>query len=284
MPRLVEGERLAGLRGGDFLDSVFEEEVGHRGNFLWFAMDGEGGADIVLDFVDPIGEAFAVGVGGESVDDFDTGTQGRFFAEDFDGFALFDDAAAEGIFRLEAADEDDIIGVGDGVFEMVKDASAFTHAAGGDDDHGAWHIVEGHGFFWGANKLHAGKDERVFALGKHFAGFIVVDFAMRGINLCGLAGEGRVDKDFDFARHFSAGLEFVQIVDDLLGAANRKGRDDEFRIVAVDEFEIFFEAKFNVVGRGMILVGVGGFDDEDVGAGRIFVVAQDGLVGLAEVA
>ena len=132
--------------------------------------------------------------------------------------------------------------------------------------------------------MHTGEDEGVFALGKHFAGFIVIDFAMRGINLCGLAGEGRVNKDFDFARHFSAGLEFVQIVDDLLGAANRKGRDDEFRIVAVDEFEIFFEAKFNVVGRGMILVGVGGFDDEDVGAGGIFVMAQNGLVGLAEVA
>ena len=247
-------------------------------------MNGEGGTNVVLDFVDPIGEALAIGVGGECVDDFNACLEGRFFAEDFDGLALFDDAASESIFRLEAADEDDVIGVGNRVFEMMQDAPAFTHAARGNDDHRAGHIVEGHRFFWGANKLHAGKDERVFALGKHFAGFIVVDFAMRGINLCGLAGEGRVDKDFDFARHFSAGLEFVQVVDDLLGATDGEGRDDEFRIMAVDEFEIFFEAEFNVVGGGVILVGVGGFDDEDVGAGGIFVMAQNGLVGLAEVA
>ena len=275
---------MAGLGGGDFLDTVLEEQVGHCGNFLGFAMDGEGGADIVLDFVDPIGEAFAVGVSGEGVDDFDACAKGRFFAEDFDGLTFFDDASAEGIFRLEAADEDDVIGVGDGVFEMVEDASAFAHAAGGDDDHGAWHIVEGHRLFWRADELHAGEDEGVFTLGEHVAGFIVIDFAMRGIDLSGLAGEGGVDKDFDFARHFSAGLEFVQVVDDLLGAADGEGGDDEFGIVAVDEFEIFFEAEFDVIGRGMILVGVSGFDDEDVGAGRVFVVAQDGLVGLAEVA
>ncbi len=54
--------------------------------------------------------------------------------------------------------------------------------------------------------------------------------------------------------------------------------------MAVDEFEIFFEAEFDVVGRGMILVGVGGFDDKDVGASGVFVMAQDGLIGLAEVA
>ena len=284
MPRLVKGEGLAGLGGRDFLDSVLEEQVGHRGNFLWLAMNGEGRTNIVLDFVDPIGEAFAVGVGGECVDDFDACAEGRFFAEDLDGLAFFDDAAAEGVFSLEAADEDDVIGVGDRVFEMVKDASAFTHAARGDDDHGAGHIVEGHGFFGGADELHAREDERVFAFSEHVAGFIVVDFAMRGVNLCSLAGEGRVDEDFDFTRHFSAGLEFVQVVDDLLGATDGEGRDDEFRIMAVDEFEIFFEAEFNVVGGGVILVGVGGFDDEDVGACGIFVMAQDGLVGLAEVA
>ncbi len=132
--------------------------------------------------------------------------------------------------------------------------------------------------------MHAGEDEGVFALGEHIAGFLVVDFAMRGINLSGLTGEGRIDKDFDFARHFSASLEFVQVVDDLLGAPDGEGWDDELRIVAVDEFEIFFEAEFDVVGRGMILVGVGGFDDKDIGASGVFVMAQDGLIGLAKVA
>ncbi len=148
MVRLVEREGLSRLWGGYLFDSVLEEQVGHRGNFFWFAMDRESRTDIVLDFVDPIGEALAVGVCGECVDDFDAGTEGRFFAEDFDGFALLNDAAAEGVFSLEAADEDDVIGVGDGVFEMVEDASAFTHAARGDDDHGTGHIVEGHGLFW----------------------------------------------------------------------------------------------------------------------------------------
>ena len=54
--------------------------------------------------------------------------------------------------------------------------------------------------------------------------------------------------------------------------------------MAVDVPEVLLEAQLHVVGGRVVTVGVGRLDEQYVGTGRILVVAQDGLVRLAEVA
>ena len=58
---------------------------------------------------------------GQRVDDFDTGLELNFLAKHPKGALLLDDAAAERVLRLEAADEDDVVLVLHAVLEMVKD-------------------------------------------------------------------------------------------------------------------------------------------------------------------
>ena len=56
---------------------------------------------------------------------------------------VFLDFSAEGVFGLEAGEEDGVFGVGDVVLEVVEDAAGFAHAAGGDDEERVVAGVEG---------------------------------------------------------------------------------------------------------------------------------------------
>ena len=65
---------------------------------------------------------------GERVDDLDAGPKRNFFAKDLDRLAPLDDAAAERVLRLEAADEDDVVLVLTAVLQVVENPPAFAHA------------------------------------------------------------------------------------------------------------------------------------------------------------
>ena len=117
----------------------------------------------------------------------------------------------------------------------------------------------------------------------HGLGFIVVHFSVRRVYLRRFARKRRIDEQLHFARHFALLAQLVQKPDDLLRAPHGKGWDQQLGVVPVDVLEISFEPEFHVVGRGVVPVGIGGFNQQNVGACGILVVADDRLVRLSEV-
>ena len=79
----------------------------------------------------------AVGVSTEAVevDDVDPLVPGA--ALEGDGGAGFEEAPAQGAFRLIADQNEGAAGIVDELLEVVLDASGIAHAAGGEDDGGA---------------------------------------------------------------------------------------------------------------------------------------------------
>ena len=205
-------------------------------------------------------------------------------AEDLDRLSPLDDATAERILRLEAADEDDVVLVLHAVLQVVENPPAFAHAGRRDYYHRAGRVVERHRLLGRSDERHARVLERILPLGKHSLRLVVVDLAVLRVDARRLLGKRRVDVDLDLARDLASLAELVQVVDDLLRAPDGKRRDEQFRVVAIDVLEVALEPQLDVVGARVELVGVSRLDDQDVGAGRIFVVAEYRLVRLAEVA
>ena len=222
-------------------------------------------------------------MGGEGIDYLHLCFKLNFFAKHFERIAFFDYSAAESILRLIAYDEDDIVFVSERVLEMVYDSPAFAHSACRNDYHGAWLFIERLRLFRRGNVCHAREVERIFPRGNHAAGFSVVHFAMLRIDLCGFLGEGRVYEEFYFAREFSSRKNSVEIPDDLLRSANGEGGNYQLGVVPVYVLEETFDFCLHVVGRGMELIGVCGFDEQDVCPRRVFEMPKDWLVWLPEV-
>src|SRR5690606_32106051 len=112
----------------------------------------------------------------------------------------------------------------------------------------------------------------------------VEQFEMFTRDACGLGGHRRIDKHHWTLQTPFAG-ETVQVVEHLLGSADRKGRHDD--VAATLEQGFLDDADHVRFGRRKILVpavAVGGLDDEDVGVLDGCRVAQDGASRLAQIA
>ncbi len=89
-----------------------------------------------------MGEVFVVAVGAHAADAADLGVDFVEDAEDMYLFGAGHEAAAEGMGFAVADEEDGIAGVLDVVADVVHDAAAVGHAAGGDDDEWVVAVVE----------------------------------------------------------------------------------------------------------------------------------------------
>ena len=102
---------------------------------VWFVGGGGEGSG-------PVEEAGLACVCGEAAERVDFGVDVDLHAVDADSFGAIHEAPAQRAVPLEAVDDDVGVGVWEASDEMVHDAAAGGHAAGGDDDEGSFAVVE----------------------------------------------------------------------------------------------------------------------------------------------
>jgi len=128
--------------------------------------------------------------------------------------------------RLEAADDQGAFPARQVVAQVVADASGIAHAAGGDDDGTAAHLVERHGFLHAVHEAHP---HAMFVVGQprqQFEGLRVQKIPMLEGQPGGGAGHGRVHIDIQ-AVEATVAHQVGQQGENLLGAPHREGGDDD---------------------------------------------------------
>jgi hypothetical protein len=235
------------------------------------------------DGADPFDEFALVGVAAEVVEDEDSGIEVEHFAEDADLRLVVNELAAEGVGGLIAGDDDEVARVFDSVAEVMEDAAAFGHSAAGDDDEGAGLGVEGFAFVHGADVGEVLEAEGVAAVFGELRGFAIVLVGVLAIDVGDVERERAVNINGDL-RELAFGEEFVEEQNDVLGAADGEGGDDDVSALGDGVRDGFAEAFFRVFNGTMLAVAVGAFDDEVVGGGSRVRIFEDGNVFAAEVA
>ena len=138
-----------------------------------------------------------VGVTAEFIEFDDFGAQAHRFTKDVDFGLLVDDLAAEGMFSLEAGDQDGVAGVFDVVLEVVEDAAKLAHARGGDDDARRPEIVERLGFGNVLDIAELAESEGLLPVRGETGGFFVVEFGAIPEDFGDSDGQRTIDEDGD---------------------------------------------------------------------------------------
>lgn len=126
----------------------------------------------------------------------DAGADVDVDAEDADGGRSFEEGAAAGPGGLVADEADEVAGVGGEPLEVVEDASAGEHAAGGDDDAGAGEVVELLRILDGAVKADVAGEEGA-GCGVRDLAVEVFAFEVAVVEAGDVVGHGGVDVDWD---------------------------------------------------------------------------------------
>ena len=248
-----------------------------------FAVDEEDAFFGAFDGV-VVGEEFVVvGVAGEGVEGFDFGIDLEFVAEDGDVFVAFAEFPAEGVFGAVADKQDHVFVVGDVVAEVVEDAAGLGHAGGGDDDGGAFEGVEGFGFVDAADEAEAVEAEWVVAHEDGVADVLAEVFEVETEDFGGADGEGAVDVGGD---GFDAAFvdELVELVEELLGAFDGEGGDDDAGAAAADAVDDFADVVGGVGGVLVFAAAVGGLHDHVVDVFAAFGGVEEVVAGAADIA
>ena len=203
LPRDARGERLRRLRLA----------VGHE--------DGPGRAPHAGE---PAQHLARVGVPGEALEVPDLGQHRHLALVDPHRARAVEQRAAERPHRLVAGDQQRVLGVGQALPAVVQDAAAGQHAARGDDDRRALHLVEG-------LRLRARAVELDPLAVEQAAAPDAVEAHLRALGVGGVDARGvdrhrAVDVDREGA-HPARGHELVHQEDHLLGAAHGEGGDQE---------------------------------------------------------
>lgn len=102
---------------------------------VYFSLPAARGAEVMQQLV-------MVGMPGERIQRFDARSHRKEVAEDADFLRSAHDASPERVSGAVAHKDNGVVRAGDAVFEVVEDATGFTHAGGGDDDGSLVHVVE----------------------------------------------------------------------------------------------------------------------------------------------
>ncbi len=249
-----------------------------------FAVGEIGLAGLGWESGEPAKEFAFAGVGGELAHLYDFGFYGNGLAVEIEGFGAVLQGTAAGAFGLKAAEDDAVAGIAETKGEMVKDATAGDHAAGGNNDAGSFDGVDGLGFLDGAGEMEALDVEGIAAVLLVACELQVVIFLVLEVEVSGAEGHGAVNVDGDFGDALQL-LELVEIKHKGLRAADGEGGNDDGAAALGDAIDDVGE-KVEGIAAGMLAVAVGGFAEEQIdllGDGRSGVV-QDGLIVAADVA
>lgn len=261
----------------------FAHGGGEGGAAVGFAVDEPDAAAAAARAGEPVEQFAVVGVAGEGVEDFDGGAHAVGFAEDIDFAVTAAEFPSKGMFGAVAHEEDGGRGVGDVVLEVVEDAAGFAHARGGDDDEGACESVESFGILGLADHGEVIEAEGVAFLEEFLVDVGVEAFRVEAEDFGGIDGEGTVDVDRD-VRNAVLGKEFVQDDEELLGAFDREGRDDDLAVFLEGIVEDAAERFPGVDVLFVFAPAVSAFHDDGVDVFGIFRVAQDVIGAAADVA
>ena len=219
--------------------------------------------------LDPGDERVLVGVGGVAGEAVDDG---------FGGHAAFQDIPARGALGLVADEKDVVSRVIQAVLEVIHNAAAGAHARAGDDDgwaaDGQQALVVGEFF----HRVQTLEIQRVVTGGLQGLGFPVPEIFHFLVQPGDLQRQGRVDE------HRHARVEAVQLVDQLLGAAQGEGRNVDDAAIGQGMGKGLIERLETLGPVFVVAVPVGGLQDEHIaGVGRIRV-RQNGGVAAAQIA
>lgn len=112
------------------------------------------------------------------------------------------------------------------ILEMVTNSTRFAHAGGADNNGGFFDLVEFHGL---GQLTDVGKilhSEGVFLLAQKAVDVGVETFGVEPVDLGGIGAERAVDVDRGLGEAAVA-EQLVQRIDDLLGATDREGWDND---------------------------------------------------------
>ena len=137
-------------------------------------------------------------------------------------FAVLEEPAA-GSGRLEADEENRGLRIGKAATQVVQDAPPRRHAARGDDDGGAAHVVDGPGLLHGSGQLEPRGVKRTGSREHGLRGVRVEVLGVGAVQARRLDRHGAVDVGRQ-PRNPARILERSEVVDKLLGPANGEGR------------------------------------------------------------
>lgn len=113
------------------------------------------------------------------------------------------------------------------------------------------------------------------ALSSPFAGFVIDEFRMVAIDAAGFDGHGAIEADGE-------GLDGTfmeedgEVVGHLLGASDGEGGDEHFAAVFDGLADDIFEFGDRIVIGAVVVVAVGGFEEDEVSGAERFIFPEDG--------
>ena len=223
-------------------------------------------------------------MGAVAIGDAHLGFQREFLAEDAHDRLPVGNASSERVGRLPAGDEHHVVGIGDGVFEMVLHAARFCHARSADDDHGVGRGIERFRLFDAVNVLESPESQRIRAFDgfQQGAGLAIIAFRVLAEDFGDVDGKRAIHVDGHFG-NAALVVHFMQGVDDFLGAAHGKCGDDDAALAAdgvVDNVCQLLSPLFN--GR-MLAIAIRAFEHEIVGWRHGGGIADNGETGLPQI-
>ena len=144
-------------------------------------------------------------------------------------------------------------------------------------------MIEGDGILWCEQYMQVAKIVLHLAILRKCGGFFVVKVLMQSVDFAGAAAGRAVLIDGKSGQPvFAHGLG--DVVEQHLRAPDRKRRDDDTPVVSVGRLQNAVKSLDGFGSRNMVLVAVGGFQEEQVGPNGQNRIAQNGRASRSEIA
>lgn len=251
-------------------------------------MDEFDGAGFFGHGFNEVDEADLVGVGGKAVQDMDAGVDGNGLSVKPDPAiftsGLADDGSSWCSLGLITDKQHIIFGIIQVSLQVGHDAAAGQHAAACDDDGRPGKIQKFLVVMMIFHGVEVFKFQRVIAAPEKIPGFLVPTVFEGCINVGDFETQRGVDKHGNVRIEGVIGLEPVDFVDQFLGPAQGKGRNEHLATVCkglVQDSAEFFGASGPI---RMNAIAVGGFQNQKIAGVRRLRIRQQRCVDISKIA
>ena len=252
-----------------------------------FTMDQHDSLGFLLHGGDPFEQTIPVSMAGEALDHFDPGFDGDLLTKNPDRLCAINQRAAEGTPGLVPDKNDRGILAPEIMLEMMADPAGFAHPAGGDDDLAVRVFVELAGFVGGLREMQIVEIQRMIAAFEVGTGFVIKAVGVFLEHLGRGDRQRAIDIDRGVMQQPALAFEFfiflVQGIDQFLGPADGKGRDDHIATPLQRFFNRMDKAVDFVIGPVVQTITIGRFEDEVIGTIDNGRISEDRDVLIAQV-
>ena len=234
----------------------------------------------------PVLQAVFIGVAGHIPEGADLCLYRYLFAEQLDGGKPVQQQPPHRPLALVSHKDHRAFGAPQVVLQVVPDAPGLTHTAGGNNDLGGRVAVQRNRFIHRAGKPQAGEADGPKALFQELQRLLIgIAGQVAVVDLGGLQRQRaiHVNAEIGVRFHQSPHLDLPKIVEQLLRAPHRKGRNDD--IAAPCQRPVYDLGKIprHILAAFMQAVAVGGFHHHIVGGRHRLRVPYNGLVHIADI-